>query len=368
MERKCFFVLLVTLCGTCAANDGAYLTRGGLIYPTKETHISMEREHLSFSCIGDRATVQVLFEFNNPDSEERALQVGFQAPTSVGDVSDSLIRESRLRDMKVMVDGQLLPVTMKAADCEDCPLGELASFDLRQDNPGVYVSLFDVKFKPSITRIHHSYEFVASSNVVFDRMFNYILTTGSKWANATIGDLTLEIDMGENQYFYVADVFGKSADWSIIGTGTVTGQAFDYHDSTMCRMVRTTSGKLLVRAHGLAPRKNIEFGVCRAGSFFGVPLQEESGLSERVHLALRYSTLDMGQFRKVPLTKEDLRMLRNTIYAMHGHVFQDKELRTFFERFPWYVPDPNLDLSTLDLSQEEKELIAGIVKLEKGAK
>jgi hypothetical protein len=209
LKHTVLFTVFVVLSAMCRANDGAYLTRGGLIYPTKETRISMAKEFLSFTCSGDLATVQVLFEFNNPDSMARTVLVGFQAPTAHGDVSDSLLFASRLRDMKVMVDGRVLPVTMKAAECEDCPLADVSSFEFHGDNPGVYVYLFEVTFRPGITRVQHSYDFSASSNVNFDRMFNYILTTGSKWANAAIGDFTVEIDMGPNQYFYVADVFGK---------------------------------------------------------------------------------------------------------------------------------------------------------------
>lgn len=41
------------------------------------------------------------------------------------------------------------------------------------------------------------------------------------------------------------------------------------------------------------------------------------------------------------LFTEDLRVLRNEIYARHGRVFKDKELQKYFESQPWYRPDPN---------------------------
>ena len=37
---------------------------------------------------------------------------------------------------------------------------------------------------------------------------------------------------------------------------------------------------------------------------------------------------------------EDLRVLRNEIYARHGRVFKDKELQKYFSEQPWYKPDP----------------------------
>lgn len=364
----CFLVALLILNAAGVANDGAYLSRGGAIYPMKETRIAMKKEFLSFTCSGDVATVQVLFEFNNPDSVARKLLVGFQAPFVGGDVSDSLMMASRLRNMQVMVDGRLLPITTKAADCEDCPLGEVSSFEFHGDSPGIYVYLFEVTFQPGITRVQHSYDFTASSAVYFDRMFNYILTTGSKWGHSAIGDFTLEIDMGKDQYFYVSDVFGKSAEWSIVGTGQVTGHVFGYNDDINCRMVRTLSGKLRIDAKDFAPKNNIEFGLCHTSSFFGVPLEAGDELSLQVHTALAYWTLDMTNFRIAPLTKDDLRKLRNTIYAMHGHPFQDKELRAFYERFIWYIPDPNLENVAQRLSPEEQRMISEIVALEKTAK
>ena len=368
MQRMtCLIATLLVLSFLGSANDGAYLSRGGAIYPMKESRISMAKEFLSFSCSDGTATVQVLFEFHNPDSMARKLLVGFQAPTAHGDVSDSLLETSRPRDLKVMVDGNILPYSLKAAECENCPLGDVSTFEFHGDSPGIYVYLFEVTFKPGITRVQHSYDFVASGNVVFDRMFNYILTTGSKWANSTIGDFTLEVDMGKNQYFYVTDVFGKNADWSIIGTGLVTDHVFDYIDGN-CRMIRTISGKLRVHVTNLSPQYNIEFGVSDASTFFGFPMEGESGLSEQVHTALAYSTLDMTPFRLAQLTKEDLRMLRNTIYATHGYAFKDNALLAFYEHFVWYIPDPNLKDIDKQLTPEEHRLINDIIALERSAK
>ena len=40
------------------------------------------------------------------------------------------------------------------------------------------------------------------------------------------------------------------------------------------------------------------------------------------------------------LFAEDLRVLRNEIYARHGRVFKDQELQKFFDAQSWYKPDP----------------------------
>ena len=58
------------------------------------------------------------------------------------------------------------------------------------------------------------------------------------------------------------------------------------------------------------------------------------------------------------LDKEELRLLRNTIYAKHGRIFQSDDLRTHFQQFSWYNPrSNNVDGS---LSENDKANIENI--------
>jgi len=48
---------------------------------------------------------------------------------------------------------------------------------------------------------------------------------------------------------------------------------------------------------------------------------------------------------------EDLRVLRNEIYARHGRIFKDKELQKYFSEQPWYKP--NADFKDEMLTEKE---------------
>ena len=70
---------------------------------------------------------------------------------------------------------------------------------------------------------------------------------------------------------------------------------------------------------------------------------------------------------------EDLRVLRNEIYARHGRIFKDKELQKYFEAQSWYQPNPEFKdemLSELEfknlslLKQAEETSISKMVKVE----
>lgn len=63
--------------------------------------------------------------------------------------------------------------------------------------------------------------------------------------------------------------------------------------------------------------------------------------------------------------RRDLEVLRNTIYARHGYIFKDKQMRFFFDRVDWYMPVAH-DVSG-QLTEVEKQNIALIQRYEKYA-
>lgn len=62
---------------------------------------------------------------------------------------------------------------------------------------------------------------------------------------------------------------------------------------------------------------------------------------------------------------EDLRVLRNEIYAKHGRVFKDKELQKYFEAQSWYQPNP--DFKDESLTETESKNLAVIKEVEEFA-
>lgn len=65
------------------------------------------------------------------------------------------------------------------------------------------------------------------------------------------------------------------------------------------------------------------------------------------------------------LFTEDLRILRNEIYARHGRVFKDKELQKYFESTNWYKPNP--DFKDDMLSEVEFKNLSAIKTAEETA-
>lgn len=66
------------------------------------------------------------------------------------------------------------------------------------------------------------------------------------------------------------------------------------------------------------------------------------------------------------MTKADLFVLRNTIYARHGYSFRNQQLRAYFDVQPWYVPVSN-DVKS-EFTETEKKNIQLLLRYEKNAR
>ena len=57
------------------------------------------------------------------------------------------------------------------------------------------------------------------------------------------------------------------------------------------------------------------------------------------------------------LSKADLRLARNEIYARYGYVFDSKELQDYFSSQSWYVPNPDFNGKMTEWEKHNVELI-----------
>lgn len=85
----------------------------------------------------------------------------------------------------------------------------------------------------------------------------------------------------------------------------------------------------------------------------------ENKLRERVSSEILEPETFQGLF------VEDLRVLRNEIYARHGRIFKDAELQKMFEAMAWYKPNP--DFKDEMLSETESKNLVSIREAENEA-
>lgn len=64
------------------------------------------------------------------------------------------------------------------------------------------------------------------------------------------------------------------------------------------------------------------------------------------------------------LSIENLRIVKNMIYAKHGYVFDDPLLQEYFESLPWYFGNPNIKKEDQPMTSREKALIQFFIEIE----
>jgi hypothetical protein len=82
--------------------------------------------------------------------------------------------------------------------------------------------------------------------------------------------------------------------------------------------------------------------------------------------SLNASTTLLTEKQVANLSKGDLSIIRNTIYARHGYSFKNRPLRVFFDRQTWYIP-VNTNIKNA-FTEIEKKNIQLLLRYEKFAK
>lgn len=305
-----FLVIESIFCFNLFANDTYFFTSGGSLRPTAEadTVIRMKEEVINIVCDNQYYEVTVDFDFENL-GEEVTLSVGFPFfEVGVGGHGKIYDFSCWTNDVKTDYKDMLLERNFSNTNYDE---PELVNAYVR-----------DVTFaKNSVTKTRVSYK----SEYGFDtdgRIIKYLYGTGSSWYG-TIGKITVIV---ENNLPY-SYIFGKSDTWKKIADNKWKAVFYDVEpEYTECFTFHTDD-----ILHDTGPK-------CFPAYF---PFTENK---------INPDWID-------GYTTAQLRILRNTIYALHGYSFKSKELQEFFaDRGKYWNPkyEINPDFSEDELSEVEK--------------
>jgi hypothetical protein len=119
----------------------------------------------------------------------------------------------------------------------------------------------------------------------------------------------------------------------------------------------------MIHISDFAPKKDIYFGLIDR-TWFVSRLFNKGKFSDDFLLALSEINYD-DYYKEIQISDKDLQLLRNLIYAQYNYDFKNKEYKNFFSQFDWYMPDPNLKMDNINLSENHKKCLNRILELEK---
>ena len=233
------------------------------------------------------------------------------------------------------------------------------------------ISIFINELKDSLVRGH---SIVAGNNTSFDGIITkkdsglFVLAKeiGTNKNNGTfsffINDSLLEgtwksfakIDIENRKYNLVKKVFVYTVG-QMLDTGAYINRSDKYLDWTKPEMSEAEVKKLKSKMGKAELEEYEEF-------------EENTSFSSATDsiFSINASAKKLTEKLVANLSKGDLTIIRNTIYARHGYSFKYMPLRVFFDKQPWYIP-LSIDIKSA-LTAIEKENIVLLLKYEKIAK
>lgn len=331
------------------SDDGAFISQGESLIPFFPTDIELKKQFLSLNLKDmGKMNVYVEFEFLN-SGDEKELTVGFiTPPINLEEEADSLgnpnYRKPEIKNFRVFINDAEFGYSVN--QLENLGFNSLKDFY----NTKNYVYYFTAFFNKGKTVIKHTY--TISENITgAGNLFEYVLSTGTYWANNEIEDFKLEINMGCDAAFEVPAFLesdGKLDYWEIEGIGkrkTVNDKFLN---------VYMKGGKLIYTKKNFIP--DVELYIK-----YIYPLGYGNSIYD-----IDYDLYLIPEKELQKMSYEDLYILRNKFFALGGYKFKSNELYKYYDQFLWYWPEETITSENLfnTFPENIKTFIQSIKNLE----
>ena len=364
MKKILLAILFCLLSIFTFANDWEFGSEGEHIIPLKGSNMSIKKEKITLKLTPDGMLVNVKFTFDNPTAENKI--VGFVTPESGnGEEEDETTKPKRkaeplkIKNFKTTVNGkevksnvELLSKLLSKGVLDNNIIKEYTEKEKTFYN---YVYYFNADFKQGENVVEHSY-FYTGSYGIYERDFEYVVTTISKWKNQTVEDFEIEVHPG-NYFVKLPYSFwkdNKKINWEVVGKGKMvtiapTKKSNDEDATGLERYgiiyLKLNNGFVRYKTKNFSP--NQDFYMTRMdnilGFEYGYPEGKVQGykFKDKYFEILRevaYSDYSEIVDSLKDLSDEDLDIVRNYPYAFAGHDFARKDLKDYFSQFIWYSP------------------------------
>lgn len=353
--RITLILLLTLLSCACIANDGSYKMSGNQLIPINNGDISILKEVLTIKRTGNDLQVTVDYTFYNHGPAKDVI-VGFEAYSPEGDVTlvPAKGQHPYMHDFNVMMNNRQLSYQVAYVSDSNYrqhnairsrPLQEIMQ-EIADGDPGFfYVYHFKAPFKKGENRIIHIYTYELNSFVIHYWNFDYVLTAANRWKDGIIKDFTLILDMGDYESFQVPrSFFTDNNEWQLSGKGRLSsGYNDEAEDVKNTLQANIHTGRLIFRKQDFHPTANLHV--------YSARYLEHRNFRPGGSLPLNLHMEEYEYFEHPG--KDAALILRNYPFARKGYVFKNPQLKAYYEKQAWYIPDPAYTGERSTLSPEE---------------
>lgn len=339
-KKSILFILVFHIAINIFANDTFFSLSGGNLVPINEESVSIEMKEetitLDFHENYYEVTVDFTF-YNSGDTETLSIGFPFFAPGNLG--------KGKIYDFKCWTNGE-------ETSFEDKPIIWNSKTDEQPELQNAYTRKIQFnKKQTTTTKVKYKSSYSIDSDIEKDGMSYaywdgyYLFGTGSSWKNS-IGKIRLVI-INNLPYGYLQTVrMGKN-----IGGSSVKDKISIINEKTY-EVIFTN----------IEPDYTDIFYVCFEN------ILSDSG-PKRFPAYFPFTKTITNSDELKWYTKAQLRIIRNTIYDLHGYQFKSEDLRKLFivvgkDWYPSYTERIKTGFSEEALSEIEKENIKIILEEE----
>ena len=365
MKKILLAILFCLLSIFTFANDWEFGSEGEHIIPLKGSNMSIKKEKITLKLTPDGMLVNVKFTFDSPNAENKI--IGFVTPESGNGgyyEEENVIRKPeplKIKNFKTTVNGkevksnvELLSKLLSKGVLDNNIVTEYVKEEKEKEFYN-YVYYFNADFKQGENIVEHSYYYTGSYGV-YERDFEYVVTTISKWKNKTVEDFEIEV-YPENYFVKLPYSFwkdNKKINWEIVGKGKMlaiapTKKVTDEDATGLEKFgvvyLRLDNGFVKYKTKNFSPTDN--FYMVRMDNILGFEYEFPEGKIQGYKFKDDYFTIlretvyddysDIVASLK-DLKDKDLDIVRNYPYAFAGYDFARKDLKDYFSQFVWYNP------------------------------
>lgn len=303
MKNKCFVIILFYTALNIYANDSWVESAGGSfsIIDGKMTDVQMVSENIKITLFDNYYEMDILFNFFN-SGETVELNVGFpEYSYGTGTVTN-------IRNFDTSVNNNHVDIEI------------MANNDINSKIKQWYIKkVIFQKNEYLESRVKYQADY---SNYGSYKSVEYLYGTGCTWKDE-IKNITINII--NHTTFWLNNIDFHTGSWDPINKKRINESHFPIN------ILRKTNDEIEINVNNITPYKDDTFLLI----FSSFPVFENPlfGISES-RWVLRDRIFNANDL--LLLNNEQLRLMRNSIYAYHGYVFQSIDLQEYFSKQYWY--------------------------------
>jgi hypothetical protein len=376
MKIRLLSIVLILIKISIYANDGGIAIVSGTLYPVDIANVSMDYERLFITCKQNHFEIEAYIELYNHNTANSEPLLGFEFHEG------TLMSQFMKRSVSDVIREFILLVNNEP---------QIFEYGVQHEYGLIHTLIYRPRLNPGKNTIYHKFQLPYGGGS-FAGVVSYILKTSSRWKDGVIKNLEIFIRSDFNTIIGFESHYGINDNEAVMSFDTI-GESKLYKQldrkpypyiSSVEEYSLTPGGYLYKSVNNFVPDANIYFQLFK---FTGMDMYWNyddppyTWPRENAYITIHdwKSIIENPDFRRYrwgedwtpsekmleSLSTEQLRILRNSLYAIHGLFFNDRFLQDYFNRQYWYFPNPNISQSDIVLSPSEIIILQYIIAEER---